>query len=422
MITRVEACRYRCLRYANHGLNKFNVLVGPNASGKTTFLDAIAFLGDVVRDGPSEAVGKRTENMQDLLWQGRGASMEIAAEFSIPAEISENLPEDKYDTVRYEIQYGFLDDSHSEHGLIGERVWLKYAAPLVPRQRELAFPDPQKERSVYNPGRTGRDVKSVIHKVRDRNDTFYSEMTPNKGKGWIPSFKFGAHKSALANLPDDGTRFPVSTWLKQFLSQDVQDIVLNSRVIRKSSPPGLSRHFLPDGSNLPWVVDHLRNENPSAFNDWLAHVQVAFPDIEGIEVREREDTKYRHIAVIYTGGVEIPSWMVSDGTLRFLALTLLAYLPNFRGTYLIEEPENGIHPRAIEHLLESLSSIHRGQLLMATHSPIAVGLINLENLLCFAKLDGATDIVIGSDHPALLEWRQQKDGSLGWIFSSGILG
>lgn len=71
----------------------------------------------------------------------------------------------------------------------------------------------------------------------------------------------------------------------------------------------------------------------------------------------------------YRNGLQAPSWLVSDGTLRFLALTLLAYLPDPAGPYLIEEPENGIHPRNVETVFESLSSVYDAQVLLATHSP-----------------------------------------------------
>ena len=43
MITLVEALNYRCLRYVHRPLKPFHVLVGPNASGKSTFLDVIGF-------------------------------------------------------------------------------------------------------------------------------------------------------------------------------------------------------------------------------------------------------------------------------------------------------------------------------------------------------------------------------------------
>ena len=46
MITHVEALNYRCLRDVSVPLSAFHVLVGPNASGKTTFLDVVEFVRD----------------------------------------------------------------------------------------------------------------------------------------------------------------------------------------------------------------------------------------------------------------------------------------------------------------------------------------------------------------------------------------
>lgn len=112
--------------------------------------------------------------------------------------------------------------------------------------------------------------------------------------------------------------------------------------------------------------------------------------------------------------------MVSDGTLRLLALTLVAYLPELNGVYLIEEPENGLHPRAIETVFPSLSSVYNGQVLMATHSPVIMSIVEPKSVLCFAKTpDGATDIVSGSEHPRLREWRNEPN--LATLFAAGVL-
>ena len=70
MITLVEALNYRCLQYVQRPLQPFHVLVGPNASGKTTFLDVIGFLQDVVSEGLDVALSERAPNPQHLLFQG----------------------------------------------------------------------------------------------------------------------------------------------------------------------------------------------------------------------------------------------------------------------------------------------------------------------------------------------------------------
>src|SRR5205807_6568994 len=97
------------------------------------------------------------------------------------------------------------------------------------------------------------------------------------------------------------------------------------------------------------------------------------------------DDRHRYLEICYQGGLRVPSWMASDGTLRLLALTILAYLPQFDGVYLIEEPENGIHPIAVETLYQSLSSVYDAQILLATHSPVILSLAEADKVLCFKK-------------------------------------
>ena len=135
----------------------------------------------------------------------------------------------------------------------------------------------------------------------------------------------------------------------------------------------------------------------------------------------REDDRHCYLIICYNGGLEVPSWMASDGTLRLLALTLPAYLSGFEGVYLIEEPENGIHPRAVETMYQSLSSVYQAQVLLATHSPVILSTVDAKDVLCFAKTDqGATDIVRGTEHPALRKWKGETN--LGTLFAAGVLG
>ena len=72
----------------------------------------------------------------------------------------------------------------------------------------------------------------------------------------------------------------------------------------------------------------------------------------------------------FQSGIEVPSRLVSDGTLCILALTILAYMQEPNQVYMIEEPENAVHPTAVETIYQSLSSLYDNQVLMASHSPI----------------------------------------------------
>ena len=95
-------------------------------------------------------------------------------------------------------------------------------------------------------------------------------------------------------------------------------------------------------------------------------------------------------------------------------------MPNFSGVCLIEEPENGIHPRAVETLFQSLSSVYDAQVLLASHSPVILSLVDPSQVLCFAKTpEGATDIVQGNEHPRLKKWTGEENLSV--LFAAGVL-
>lgn len=419
MFTRIQTRAFRCLKSVDQRLGPFRALVGPNASGKTTFLDVIGFLSELVRNRGDvfETVQARSTNFEKLLWMGQGDSFQLAVEAAIPAAVHNAMADDKrqFTQVRYEVEIG-LDSASNEIGLNHETMWLMEPVKQKEKLQPLLFPAvPSEMESVLSRSRKGQ--KAAFTKKPGGNDNYYTEGR----KSYMPSFKLGRGKSALANIPADSESFPVSTWFRSLLEKGVQNYVLNSRVIRQPSPPGLGWRFLADGSNLPWIIANLRRKDSNHFQSWLAHVRTALEDIRDIDVVERSDDRHLFIRIKYANGAEVPSWLVSDGTLRLLALTIPAYLDDLEGTFLIEEPENGIHPRAIETVLQSLTSMYRSQVLIATHSPVALNMLEAKDVLCFAKDDsGATDIVSGDRHPALSVWKRGEP-DLGVLFATGIL-
>ncbi len=396
------------------------ILVGPNASGKTTFLDVISFLGTLVSDGLDAAVYERSSNPLDLIWQRVPGTLELAVESRIPPALAAGVEPHNFDSVRYEVGLGIASSSYNGYdvSITAERLSFKPSEPIQPRERPL-FPDAALQPgSIISARSSGaKNWRTIVNKILSGNDNFY----PETGRGYNRPYRLGPRKSALGNLPADETSFPVSVWFRELLQNGVQRIVLNSLLLRRASPPGQARGFRSDGSNLPWVIQRLKEQHADLFRDWIAHVRTALPDIEDIRIVVREDDKHAYLIIRHVGGLDTPSWVASDGTLRLLALTILAYLPDFQGVYLIEEPENGIHPTAVETVYQSLSSVYEGQVLVASHSPVLLGVAKLDQLLCFAKAtDGSTDIVRGDEHPALRDWRGEV--SLGAFLASGILG
>lgn len=427
MISLIEALNYRCLRYVRQPLGPFHVLIGANASGKTTFLDVVAFLGRLLKDGLEAAIEERTTNFFDLTWNRAGQSFEIAIEASLPAPLATR----QHGVIRYEIAIGGIENGpFPTVGIIAEQVYLK-PAEEEPDSDEAALTDPMSApRTILK--KAPRSWRVVVSKATAGNDTFKPESPGEKGKPRLHAFKLGPRKSALASLPPDADQFPATTWLKELLAEGVQPVVLNSQLLKKPSPPHLRGGLQTDGSNLPWIVDQLRGDD-AAFEAWLAHLRTSLTDLVDIDSRLRAEDRHRYLVLKYATGVEVPAWTLSDGTLRLLALTMLAYRPRRMAEYaeehgqgappiyLIEEPENGIHPSAIETVFQSLASVYEGQVLMASHSPVLLGVTPLEAVLCFARnSEGATEIVPGPRHPRLRDWKHQT--SLGDLFASGVLG
>lgn len=418
MFTRIQALRFRCLRCVDLELDRFTTLVGPNASGKTTFLDVIGLLGDLMRNGGKieGPILDRSRDFRKLLWMSEGNSFQVAVEARLPNDLRATMANSygNFTHVRYEIEIG-LDADTNILGLNHERLWLLEAGDTESKKQRELFPAPlTPPETIFL--KSGRGRKLIISNRQGGNANY----VPDGRKTYQPSFRLGRETAAMANIPADRDSFRAAPWFRDLLIDGVQSLTLNSQTIRLPSPPGLGRRFQADGSNLPWVVAELKR-NPARFQQWLEHVRTALSDIEDIESVERPEDRHRYLIIRYTGGAEVPSWLASDGTLRLLCLTIPAYLPSFEGIILIEEPENGIHPRAFETVLQSLSSIYDGQVLLATHSPVALNMLAPKDVLCFAKdEDGATDIVSGDLHPALRNWRE-GDPDFGVLFAAGIL-
>lgn len=420
MFSRIQTRHFRSLKSVDQTLGPLQALVGPNASGKTTLLDVIGLLSDLtrLRGDVQEALRLRSSSFDKVLWHGHGGeqAFQLAVEAPIPPAVHARLAEDKlrFTSVRYEIEIG-MDGATNELGLNHETLWLHTPRESGGTAQRALFPASCLQApSVLSRSRKG--FKIALKKVPGGNDNYY----PEGASSYEPSFKLGRTKSALANIPADEKSFPVSTWFRTLLEHGVQSVVLNSQIIKQPSPPGQGLRFRTDGSNLPWVIAALRRD-PARFSSWLEHVRTALEDVVDIDTIERDEDRHRYLVIRYANGAEVPSWLASDGTLRLLALTIPAYLKDLDEVFLIEEPENGIHPRAIETVIQSLSSIYSGQVLIATHSPVALNLLQAEQVLCFAKDDtGATDIVAGHRHPALQEWRRGAP-DLGVLFAAGIL-
>ena len=431
MIRRIQTLNYRCLHHVDVALDRFHVLVGPNAAGKSTLFDVIAFLSDFVSNGLGVAVEKRTRNFQDLVW-GRpktGLGFQLAVEFVIPAHVKERLPNTgDFHSFRYEIEI-----EETEHGIkiASERGLLMRKSTGSSAPSVLRFPEHRTVPDSILHGGGKRNSRTVLQQLAKYGCSYKTETSRKRGWSWRTSGFRGRTKSALSDVSMSESEFPMTSYVVSVLEAFTGSVVLDSLSMRQPSPLNKNFDFSMDGSSLPWAVKFLKEHRESDYRDWILHIKTVLPDIEGLRVVEREDDRHAYLMLRYREGVEVPSWMTSDGTLRLLALTLLAYLPTGMTSpqhgffndrlFPVEEPENGVHPMALDAIYDSLASVYDGQVLVATHSPVFLRMAKPEEVLCFAKTeDGATDIVRGDAHPLLREWQGSVDMDL--LFATGVIG
>jgi len=418
MIICIEALNYKCLRYVRQDVGQFHVLVGPNASGKSTFLDVIGFIGDLLFEGPEYAVLERASHrrrVDELTWRGMGNRIELAVEMKIPEELAQR--ERQQTICRYEVAVGNTEDD-PEPRVLAEYLLLmpKRSVPLGTQTRLFPSEPQAPDTILVGTKRQMPGLRAVVKKIEESgNDYFRSETSD-----WNTQFRFGPTKAALANLPEDEHKFPVASWAKNLLRGGILPLALNSAQMRQPAPRGSGLGLDHDGSNLPSVIRRLQ-KHPEQFKLWINHVRSALPDLENVRVRERPQDRSVYLTAVFRNNMRVPSWLVSEGTLRLLALTIIAYIQPLDAMYLIEEPENGIHPKALEAVFQSLSSTYGSQVMVATHSPVLLRLARPDQILCFAKTpEGATDIVRGSEHPRLRDWQGEVD--LADFFAAGVLG
>ena len=394
----IQARNYRSLRHVDLRFDGgFYVLVGPNGSGKSTLFDAIGFLFDLFDKGLESAVGARTKNFQDLVWDRprEQPGFELAAEFDV-----EGRP------FRYEVRVVETGSGlriAKEQGYLGHLTARTFAAQgstqnLVRLKRLPRVFSRSVTTSFFSQGRT----LTVSHP----DDVSALQFVP-----FVDQIQVGDAVPETINIS------AAVAAVTPLMQQDaVQFLQLDSRRLRSASAPNGDdgSRLADDGRNLPRVLNHLREYHRSHWKRWLADVRMSLPGLEDVRTVHRPEDRHDYL-LIKRNGVQVPSWVASEGTLRLLALTVIPYLQENPVAYLLEEPENGIHPMAIEFAYQALSTVYGSQVFIASHSPTLLRCVRPAEVLCFGSdPDRGTVIVAGDQHPRLAEWQGSVDDEVFW--------
>jgi hypothetical protein len=428
MITRIEAHNYRCFPKLAVDLDRYHVLAGANGAGKTTLLDIPVLLGDMLRHQRVVAAflerqvpgrAPRATTLTDLPHKGQGDTIAFAFEAELPMAVLEVLGETSTARLgapvpthlRYEVR---LEVTPRDMRVADEYLFLFPADGSRPEAG--LFPQ---GRSVAGTALTRADWQMVIHREGSALTRFTPESTTQATD--IPPLRVPSGQLALGTVPPDQTLFPAALWFAGLLRSGVVYFDPDWDTLRRPAPPGDPARLISSGRNTPWLALDLQHSDPDRFASWVDHVRTALPQVKGIRAVEREEDHYAYFSVEYNGGYTVTSSGLSDGTLRVFALTLLPYLDDAVMPRLLvtEEPENGIHPRAIETVVQSLSLLYDSQVWVSTHSPIVLAHTELRDVLA-TRLgkDGSVSVVAGDKHPQLRHWRGTID--IGSLFAAGV--
>jgi predicted ATPase len=365
MITRLRIKNFKALRDVEVNLTPIHVFIGPNDSGKTSILDALAALCRSVDHNLADAflgAWKGTE----LVWHGDfNLSVAIEVDFNDAAAVS-----------GYGISVMFAERI-SREAVVEEEIIRKGQKLL--RSDVLGTPGP------------------MVGSTR---------VKQSESPGWK-----SPHKDELRAVRSllDGVHY--YRWDPRLLALPVApDLKRGSRM--ESNGFGLALCL-----DEIWSYDRGRfDELEKCFIDIFPHITsirlipdkgyrapVDSPD--RITMLEKSDGKGLYFQ-LKTEGHLVPASQASDGTLLVLAYLAVLHLPQPPRVLLVEEPENGIHPKRLRDVLgvlrEFIQQQTHTQVVLTTHSPYMLDLFKPEEVtLCTMQDNGEVKTTRLSESPAV---------------------
>jgi len=398
MLKRIEIKGYKSLSDVQVDLQPLVVLFGPNAAGKSNFLDALQLLSRVATSPTLKAAFEppyRGKPLESFSFDGEGIPGLLkrkSARFSIQADVqlspavvkvveqqiremkrpSEERPSERAASngssyiretlLRYRVEIEVLPGS----GIL--RVADEYAAALSTKGRPTG-----KRRAFLE------TVGNRIHlRMEGQAHPIYHERYLDHTLLSRPLYP--PHYPHLVAL-----RHEFESWLSFYFEPRER--------MRAPTPVKEVHHIGASGEDLAAFLNTLRALDERQFRAVEKSLHMLIPSITAIhlEVNSLGEVELR----LREGETLIPARVVSEGTLRILGLLSLAGAKEPPALVGFEEPENGIHPRRLRlvaELLQTQAELGETQMIVTTHSPLLVDLIPNEYLYVCRKRVGSTEI------------------------------
>ena len=366
-------------------LEPLNVLIGPNASGKSNVIEALSLLQAAPRD-LLEPI-RKGGGIRDWLWKGAPSTPTATVEVTIEPMFGQIPLRHRLSFTetgaRFELRDEVVENESPAPGAIQPFFYYRFQGgdPVL----SVAGPTRSERRLMREDVKTDQ---SILSQRRDPDS--YREL-------W--------HLGVIYNV--------MSFHRELDLRRDAP--------IRRPQQPDLPQLFLlEDASNLSVVLSYMLNQ-PNVKDLLLERMKAFYPSVEDVNtpiIGGLVQISFREKGLRQA----VPANRLSDGSLRYLYLLSVLCHPDPPPVVCIEEPELGMHPDIIPEVAKLLvEASSRSQIFVTTHSDILVdALTNVpEAVIICEKQDGATQLR-RLDVEELQPWL--KEYRLGEIWTRGAVG
>ena len=398
MITRIELDGFKTFQEFSLNLAPLQVIVGANGAGKSNLFDALQLLARLAEtDLRSAFQDMRGEAGELFTIKPDGEScgrIRLAVELLVNRHVQDDWgarQELKFPRLRYELEVVRRRD---ELGL--QRLYVHHES-LAPISRSLdkwTKTYDLRTGSVWIPQMTGGRSSPFISTVDEKGrQTLALHQDGSGGRRNIVADQ--AERTVLSGIQN--TEFPHAFAVAEEM-RGWRFLQLNPEVLRLPSPMTAPTRLAADGRYLPNVLARMEAADSMLLADVSLDLANRVPGILKIEVEEDRKLEQYVIWARTEDGRRFSSRVLSDGTLRMLALIALNSDPEHEGLLCFEEPENGVHPlrlTSMTHLLQELATdfsdpeqadLPLRQVLSNTHSPAFISSPDILSHVLFAHM------------------------------------
>ena len=367
-------------------LQPLNVLIGPNASGKSNLIEAF----ELLRATPTDfaAAIRDGGGPQEWIWKGRPPAGSATMEVMLAKENPDRSP------LRYRLEFSTV-------------------------QNRVEVIDEALEESEAVAGKP--DVFFYYRFQRGNPAISTQKIEGGRIERHLRREDLRADQSVLLQRKDPDLYPEVTRVAEQFREIETFREWTFGRFVSLRRPqradlPG--DRLLPDASNLALVLNEIQHQDGNRFNEALNRF---FPRFRRITTLVRGGTIqfYLHESDF---GSPIPATRLTDGTIRFIAILAMLLATNPPPLVCIEEPELGLHPDAVAQVADLLiEASARTQLVVTTHSEsLLSALTQCPEAVIACERPGAGTTLHRLDPEALEHWFDRY--RLGDLWGMGELG